>query len=1332
MIRTKLILPTLAALGISCLLVAPARAGLVGLWTFDDQTLNETSGFQPPGTHDGLPIGNVGYTTGVRGTPGALDLRNSFGAVKVKNSHNNNPGGTGPEGNYQDTFNERLYSSPAGFTIAFWAKNRPKDDWSPWIARKGEADWGYQVRRRGGANYPTFTIRSSTGDDDPDGATTDFSDGRWHHVTAVYDPVNGKRLLYVDGVAELDIADGGIGNNSGEYLTFGARHNDYGNPNNFENFSRVALDEIRIYDHALPVGDVQALVGDPWIYVDSQPAAMQVGMPELPVTVTVPASLVATSTVTVVVTSSAPGVVTPVGGVAGSLTLTFAQGDANVQLYSLQAVGPGSATVQHTSPNAWVDGTKQVGVWPATPPADGLVAYWSFDSDNLTESGGAVPAGLHDGEPQGSVAYTEGRFGQGRALDLTATNTAVRIRNSGGNDPVYVNTFDGQLYNSFEGFSIALWVKGLPANEWCPWIAKKGEDSWGYQIRKVGGGPGVTFTLRSSDGDDDPSGTTTDFNDGRWHHLVAVYDPVNFQRRLYVDGVPQISIYDFGLNPANTAAEHLMLGARQNETGDPIQNISYGGNISLDEVRIYQKALDNVAVMDLLGAVAASPGTLSLVTPSANDQFITLLVPPSAVAAGPVTVTITSDAPGVAIPEGAVNGVLSVTLPQGGLNSTMFAVQANGAGTAHFTYQCATLPVSAYTTIAVQQPNINGLVAYWNFNNQTLAETSGFQAAGLHDGEAVGDVRYVPGLNGGHALDLRQANTAVRVKNSVLTDANYRTTFDAFLFGSPAGFTWTCWVRGLPVNDWQPYIAKDGESFGYAVRKAGGNDLTFTLRNSSADPDDPTSATARINDSLWHHLAAVYDPANFARRLYLDGVEVISVFDSTLVSPPINSPLFFGARAASGDTRFARVIMDEIRAYDTNLPPEVILAQVGTPMISLVPGALSFNAGDPAQAVTITVPADLVAAGQVQVTLTSASLAVAVPEGAVNGSLTVTFPQGGANTASVGIQALATGTALITATSPGRVVNGDTTVTITPTPRLIGRWFPGAASLADWSGFTPPGTHNGVAIGGNAGALAYSTEVPPGFSGQSLDLTAGNVGVMIANSANTDPGYLPTFDTTIATNFSVAFWAKGMPGEWAPWVAKRGESGIGWQLRRMGNDPISGLTIRGVDNEDGWGSGINVNDGNWHHYVGIWDQPNGRRLLYVDGVFSHAVYNNPAQTAALAPAKSLAIGARAAGDAGFEGYFAGLIYDVRIYDNGLSPARIAALQLPEPALTIQPWTGNQVRISWPIGATGYALEKTGALPGGWGDAGLTVTTEGNESVAYAPAATGTQFFRLKK
>jgi len=117
----------------------------------------------------------------------------------------------------------------------------------------------------------------------------------------------------------------------------------------------------------------------------------------------------------------------------------------------------------------------------------------------------------------------------------------------------------------------------------------------------------------------------------------------------------------------------------------------------------------------------------------------------------------------------------------------------------------------------------------------------------------------------------------------------------------------------------------------------------------------------------------------------------------------------------------------------------------------------------------------------------------------------------------------------------------------------------------------------------------------------------------------------------------------------------------------------------------------------------------------------------------LASAYHLGIGARERSDhSGFEDQFAGLIYDVRIYDNALSESAIQSLLVPPPVLTIQPWTGNQVRISWSIAAAGFTLQQSFGLPSRWADSGLVITVEGNENVASSPVTGNGLFYRLVK
>jgi Concanavalin A-like lectin/glucanases superfamily len=1297
---------------------------LLGRWISGAANLSETSGFRPAGTHDGVAVGTaaaLAYSSDV--PPGctgqSLDLRAGDVGVMVTNSATT-------DGGYMNTYDDVIRRK---FTIAFWAKGFP-GTWNGWVSKRGEDNIGWQLRRMGGDPVAGFTLRGLDNSDGT-GSTINVNDTSWHHFVGVWDQPTGTRTLYVDGVFS-HVVNNAVGQMmnlaAGKHLTLGTREQ---GGTGFESYFAGLLFDVRMYSYPLSESEVHGLIPAAVKLTTGRPAVPVAGT--TPLTVSIPAWANASVPVTVYVTNGNPSRLDIDGSTAPVTTLTFAAGGAASQALTLKGLSVGQDSLS-AGATGMASASAGVTVYPATT-TPGLIGHWVAGAPHLADISGFTPDGAHDGSfvgvpPAGNFS-SDLPFGRpGQSLDLRgAGNIAVQINNTRTADAGYLNTFDDGISGS--QFSVAFWAKGFP-DTWNPWVSKYGENGRGWQLRRNGGNPVACFTVRGQ-ANEDGNGSTISVNDNNWHHFLGVWDGVNGNRSLYVDGVLSPTITGQSVPMSAAPAAHMALGVRGYEDGG-LGNWFKG---LLYDVRMYNTALTASDAVELVGAVLASPPSLSLVSPSPNTNLITIVVPTSVVATSTVSVVVTSDKPAVAVPVGAVGGVLTITLPMGGANSASFAVQANGAGTAHFTYACALLPAATSTTIAVQQPNINGLVAYWNFDNQTLAETSGFQTAGTHDGVAVGTVAYVPGRLGGYAADLRAANTAVRIKNSTVSDPEYRTTFDAFLFGSSAGFSWSCWVKGLPTSDWASWIAKDGETAGYAIRKAGGSDLTFTLRNSAGDPDDPTATAARITDNLWHHLAAVYDPVALQRRLYLDGAECISITDSNLTVPPVNSPLFFGARDSTGDTRFARVIVDEIRAYDKALTLGEITSQVGSPLISLTPGKWAPNVGDPDLTATITVPASMVATSAVNVTLTSANPAVAIPVGAVGGSLTVNFPMGGANTASVAVHAVGIGATTITGTSPSSVINGEIVVTTTVTPVLLGHWLSGAGDLVERSGYRPAGTHDGVAVGANAGSLGYSsTDLPSNFTGQSLDLNAGSVGVMIAKSATGDAGYQPTFDSDIATNFTVAFWAKGMPGEWGGWVTKDGE-GAGWQLRRMGTDNIAGFTMRGIGGDpDGGGSGINVNNGNWHHYVGIWDQAAGTRTLYVDGVFSHVVYTTPNQ--AMTPSLAHLVFGGLQDESGNywdNRWVSCLLFDVRIYKNAISEFKIQGLLTApslQPPLTIQRWTGNQIRISWPTSFADFGIEQSSAVSGGWGPSGLSVTVEGSENAAYAPTTTSPQFFRLKK
>ena len=270
--------------------------GLVGHWTFDDQTLDESSGFQADGVHDGVAVGTIAYTDDTPAGGFALDMTapgDSY--VQVLNSNiivGGSPGAGGEIEIVNDTY-ETTFDPPElgnGFSIAFWGRGTPTR-WQAYVSKNGEGNNGYQVRRRASTFQTTFTLRSTDGADDPDVGVDTFNDpegegvDEWHHYTATWTAgENGFRNYYIDGElvhTEIDWIEGQMtvageprapdnayASSRNEFLIFGGR--DSGGM--IEDGGGMFMDDIRIYNRPLdalaaaalatPAGDDPPLLGD--------------------------------------------------------------------------------------------------------------------------------------------------------------------------------------------------------------------------------------------------------------------------------------------------------------------------------------------------------------------------------------------------------------------------------------------------------------------------------------------------------------------------------------------------------------------------------------------------------------------------------------------------------------------------------------------------------------------------------------------------------------------------------------------------------------------------------------------------------------------------------------------------------------------------------------------------------------------------------------------------------------------------------------------------------------------------------------------------------------
>ena len=1316
-------------------------SGLIGRWLTGSEDLLDKSGFTPAGTHDGLMSGGAAVTFLADLPPGfstgsSLTLTGN-GAVLITNTVNTNPG-------YVATFDE---GTAQQLSVTFWAKGLPSG-WSPFVSKYGEGSTGWQVRRRGGDPIGVFTLRSTGGEDDPYTGSTRIDDFAWHHFAATWDGVTGTRKLYVDGkLNNLVPHDSGpMGLANVNYLTLGGRC-DAGSASPGNLFVGQLFD-VQVYGVALNGSAVQSIfannTGAIVAYADTP--SIDLGTTGQ-FSVAIPASANAVSAVTVFVTNTTPAIVGLSGTVNNVLTLNFPAGGAPSQTLTVTGLSEGvgqltcaAAGLTSASVQPRVYGPHQIG-------------HWFNGAESYADTSGFAPAGTHDGSEVGSVGTLTfvsdtPPSKPGKSAQFGGS-VGLEIGNSSAFDAGYASTFDEVISRQF---SVAFWAKGVPGT-WNPFLSKRGEDANGWQMRRSGGGSDA-FTIRGTgSGNEDGVGSVA-LDGTAWHHFAAVWDGHSGTRKLYVDG-----FLDPGVNLTNDFAlymmspnHHLILGGREPSAVPPASTVegTFGGLLYEVQMFNYPLSLAEVKALAFVAAIKVSPAQRSV--PAPQTMTVDVILPAGANQNQAVTLKVTNNTPALASLSGAVANVLTLTYPVGGSLTQQVTVAGIADGKAILTAGGGGF-VPGVGSFNVWADPGSKLIGHWFAGTPSFADTSGFRPAGTHDGVPVasgsGDPTWVnfyddapPGYTGQSVnLTAGGGSVAVMITNTSTTDLGYVETFDEQASNK---ISIAFWAKGTPTaEDWNAWVSKRGEDdLGYQVRRFGADSPlrpTFTIRGTPG-ADDPYTGTS-FDASTWHHFAGTWDGATGVRKLYLDGVPVQAVTGDTgpMAMAPLNH-LMLGALDTGSFRRFMPCQLFDVRIYSYALNSAEVAVLVTPPTafsLSLVP--LSIPQGDivPLQ---VTLPSGATATSPVTVYLTNNSPTVVNLIGSTANRLAVTFPIGSLVQV-VYLQAIGPGQINITGGAVGVGGGGLATVNTVVAPKLIGHWLAGAADLTDTSGFTAAGLHDGVIVGANPEALTFSTDVPAGFVGKSLDLTTNEasgvtVGVIVNNSANADAFYAPTFDGGIASAFSVAVWAKGVPGTWNGFVSKRGENAIGWQMRRSGGD-TEAFTIHGTGsgNFDGVGS-VTITANQWHHYAGVWDGVAGTRKCYVDGVLDPSInLTEDIGPMSLAPSYHLGIGTREQNSVGnYESWFVGKLCDVRIYNYAITATEVASLvtgTIP-PALTIAPAAGNQVRISWPTSATGYGIEQSSAVSTGWGPSGLSVTVEGSENAAYAPATTSQQFFRLKK
>ena len=212
---------------------------------------------------------------------------------------------------------------------------------------------------------------------------------------------------------------------------------------------------------------------------------------------------------------------------------------------------------------------------------------------------------------------------------------------------------------------------------------------------------------------------------------------------------------------------------------------------------------------------------------------------------------------------------------------------------------------NAWNHITVQpvpvDPNIDGLVAYYAFENNVL-DSSG---NGLH-GTIIGDPEFVAGVEG-MALDFNGDDYVDCGTNDVLNNLSDAMTVSTWLNIRSVTTTWMVMVN-KGETAWRVGVNGDTTAIHYGFT---GGDRSWQQANTATE----------LVLGEWYHVAATYD-TSVGAQVYLDGIMDASNPDPDGVATN-EMPLLLGENPeATG--RFFDGVLDEVKIYNRALSAEEI------------------------------------------------------------------------------------------------------------------------------------------------------------------------------------------------------------------------------------------------------------------------------------------------------------------------------------------------------------------------------------------------------------------------
>ncbi len=244
-----------------------------------------------------------------------------------------------------------------------------------------------------------------------------------------------------------------------------------------------------------------------------------------------------------------------------------------------------------------VDLNKQIAQVGSTL-TNGLVAYYNFDEGAGTAVGDSV--GSNTGTLVNGPSWTNGKIGSG-ALSFDGVNDSINLGN-------IINLSTGSM-------TISVWMKSNSDARQVV-VAKTGSKFSQFELLS-----GSVARFYITDGVITHNAQfPISLSDGDWHHLVWVVDRNKTIGQVYFDGIEKVC-------NGNCVANLSSLGD-VTSTG-PLYisgNPKTGWNGSLDEIRVYNRALSKIEITELYNLGYVSAPTLTPVNgscgPSAKNYSV--------------------------------------------------------------------------------------------------------------------------------------------------------------------------------------------------------------------------------------------------------------------------------------------------------------------------------------------------------------------------------------------------------------------------------------------------------------------------------------------------------------------------------------------------------------------------------------------------------------------------------------------------------------------------------------------------------------------------------------